>query len=82
MDTIGLNEDKKICDGLGCFNYATHSIKEDGYNGTLKLCDDCITKFPRGVTSKSRKFNNRFPEQYVPTGRVRIDQSNSGRSEL
>jgi hypothetical protein len=56
MDTqnnIGLNGDKKICHGLGCFNYAAHSIQEDGYDGTLLLCDDCIMKFPRRETSKS-----------------------------
>jgi hypothetical protein len=81
QDNIRLYGDKNICDGLGCFNIATHSIKEDGYDGTLNLCDACIKKFPREVTDKPQILNNRFPEQYTPT-QVRIDQSNSGRSKL
>jgi hypothetical protein len=50
---IGLNEDKKICHGLGCFNYATHSIQEDGYDGTLLICDNCIIKFPKRIIHES-----------------------------
>ena len=33
QNNIEINGDKKICQGLGCFNYATHSIQEDGYDG-------------------------------------------------
>ena len=47
QDNIGLNGDKKICHRLGCFNNATNSIREDGYDGTLMLCNDCIAKFPK-----------------------------------
>jgi hypothetical protein len=39
---------KSICDGLGCFNEATHRIDEDiGDMGRIKLdlCDDCLLKF-------------------------------------
>lgn len=58
-------DQKSICHGLGCFNYATHSILEDGYDGTLNLCDNCIKKFPREVTDEPQTFNNSFPKQYA-----------------
>lgn len=38
---------KSICHGFNCFNIAIHCIKEDGYDGWLLLCDDCLTKFPK-----------------------------------
>ena len=44
-------EDKNICDGLGCFNEATHRIDEEiGNMGriVLDLCDDCLLKFRIG----------------------------------
>ena len=79
---LGSSEDKKICHGLGCFNYAEHSIQEDGYDGILILCNNCIKRFPERVTGKPRMLNNRLPKQHTPTPRVRIDQSNSGKSKL
>ena len=53
QNNIQLNRDKKICHGLGCFNNATSSIQEDGYDGILLLCDDCIAKFPKEITGGS-----------------------------
>ena len=74
---------KNICHGLGCFNIATNSIEEDGCDVTLMLCDNCIIKFPIIGTHKSRKFNNRFPDQRVLTPRgARTEQSNRGGTEL
>jgi hypothetical protein len=70
QDNISSIGNKNICYGLGCFNIATNSIEEDGCDVTLMLCDDCIIKFPREVTDKSRKFNNRFPDQRVLTPRL------------
>ncbi len=35
---IGLNTDKSICDGYGCFSEATNSIEEEVEGiGTIKL---------------------------------------------
>jgi hypothetical protein len=82
QNNIELNEDKKICYGLGCFNYASHSIQEDGYDGKLLLCDNCIIKFLREGTDKPPKFNSRFSDQRFPIPPIRTDQSNSGRTEL
>jgi hypothetical protein len=79
QNNIELNEDKKICHGLGCFNYATHSIQEDGYDGKLLLCDNCIIKFSRMGTNKPPKFNSRPTLSNTP---IKTDQSNSGRTEL
>jgi hypothetical protein len=41
-------DNKSICDGLGCFNEATHRIDEEiGEMGriVLDLCSDCLLKF-------------------------------------
>ncbi len=71
QDNIRICGDKNICHGLGCFNIAKHSIKEDGYDGTLNLCDTCIKKFPREVTDKPQIFTyNRLPKQQASTPRV------------
>ena len=53
QNNIPLNRDKKICHGISCFNYATSSIQEDGYDGILLLCDDCIAKFPKRETHET-----------------------------
>lgn len=65
LNNISCQDKKSTCHGLGCFNYATHSIQEDGYDGTLNLCDNCIKKFPREVTDEPQTFNNSFPERYT-----------------
>jgi hypothetical protein len=57
-------QENTICYGLGCFNFATNGIKEDGYDGVLLLCDDCITKFPKAVTQKSWKLHRRYLNQH------------------
>ena len=48
LNNIGSEDNKSICDGLGCTNEATHRIDEDiGDMGRIKLdlCDDCHSKF-------------------------------------
>jgi hypothetical protein len=48
LNNIGPEDNKSICDGLGCFNESTHRIDEDiGNMGRIKLdlCDDCLLKF-------------------------------------
>lgn len=47
-NNIRSENNKNICNGLGCFSKATHSIEEeDGETGmiALELCDECIIKF-------------------------------------
>ena len=50
LSIIASERNKNICHGFGCFNNATHTIEEDGYDGTLMLCDDCIAKIPKWET--------------------------------
>lgn len=48
LDIVRSNDNKRICDGLGCLNEATNTIEEEiGDIGLirLELCDDCVTKF-------------------------------------
>lgn len=47
-NNIRSENNKNICNGLGCFSKATHSIEEEnGETGmiALELCDECIIKF-------------------------------------
>jgi hypothetical protein len=48
LNNISPEDNKSICDGLRCFNEATHRIDEEiGDMGRIKLdlCDNCVLKF-------------------------------------
>jgi hypothetical protein len=48
LNNTGQEDNKSICDGLGCFNKATSRIDEEiGDMGriVLDLCGDCLLKF-------------------------------------
>jgi hypothetical protein len=48
LNNISSEDNKSICNGLGCSNKAIHSINEEIGNMdriVLDLCDDCLLKF-------------------------------------
>jgi hypothetical protein len=47
LDIIRSEDNKSICDGLGCFSEATTRIEEVVGDSiiALDLCDDCVIKF-------------------------------------
>jgi hypothetical protein len=48
LSTIKAEDNKRVCDGLGCLSQPTNTVEEeiDGIGMiVLELCDDCVIKF-------------------------------------